>query len=450
MIDARGRYVLPGGVDPHTHMEMPFGGTTTCDDFGSGTVAAAFGGTTTIVDFCIQPRGRRFEDALATWHEKLRRTPPLIDVGFHLAVTDLTGGGGPGALADVTAQGIASFKLFMAYPDALMVDDQTLFRTMDVAAASGALVMVHAENGAVIDVLTREALAAGHTEPIWHARTRPPETEAEATHRAIHLARLAGCPLYVVHVSCRGALEAVARARAAGWDVTGETCTQYLFNDESDLDRPDFEGAKFVYTPPPRRQEDRDELWRALSDGTLSVLSSDHCAFRWRDQKAIGRDDFSKIPNGGPTIEHRLHLLHHHGVRTGRFGLERMVELFSSEPARRFGLYPRKGTIAPGSDADVVVFDPERELVISAATHHSRVDYNVFEGMVVTGGPELVLARGQVVIDGDRLVGRPRGEFIARPVRTAATPRSRRRAERSGVPAAHDRALASARQEQTR
>ena len=450
VIDARGRYVLPGGVDPHTHMEMPFGGTTTCDDFASGTIAAAFGGTTTIVDFCIQPRGRRFADALATWHEKLRRTPPLVDVGFHLAVTDLAGGGGPAALAAVTTQGIASFKLFMAYPEALMVDDETLFRTMDVAADHGALVMVHAENGAVIDVLIREALAAGHTEPIWHARTRPPETEAEATNRAIQLARLAGCQLYVVHVSCVPALEAVARAKAARWEVAAETCTQYLFNDESDLDRPNFEGAKYVYTPPPRQRDDREALWRALADGTLSVLSSDHCAFRWRDQKSIGRGDFSKIPNGGPTIEHRLHLLHHHGVRSGRLHLPRMVELFSTEPARRFSLYPRKGTIAPGSDADIVVFDPERELTISADTHHSRVDYNVFEGMTVIGAPELVLARGQVVIEGDRLVGRPRGEFIARPVRTAAAPRSRSRAQRSGAPGESGRALATAPPEPTR
>jgi dihydropyrimidinase len=417
VIDARGRYVLPGGVDPHTHMEMPFGGTTTCDDFTSGTVAAAFGGTTTIVDFCIQQRSQRFAEALSGWHDKLARCEPVIDVGFHLAVTDLDGGGGPDALAEVVSEGVTSFKLFMAYRDALMVDDDTLFRTMEVAASTGALVMVHAENGFVIDVLIREALAAGRTAPIWHARTRPPETEAEATNRAIALAHLAGCRLYVVHVSCVPALEAVARARSAGWDVEAETCTQYLFLDSSVLERPDFEGAKFVFTPPPRRKEDQVALWSALADGTLSVVSSDHCPFRWRDQKAIGRHDFSQIPNGAPTIEHRLHMLHHHGVRGGRISLSRMVELFSTEPARAFGLYPQKGTIAAGSDADLVIFDPLRELTISAGEHHSRVDYNVFEGMTVTGAPDVVVAGGRVIIEGNRLVGLARGRFLPRAAR---------------------------------
>jgi dihydropyrimidinase len=416
LIDARAKYVLPGGVDPHTHMEMPFGATTTCDDFGSGTRAAAFGGTTTIVDFCIQQHGQPFDEALACWHTKLERCPPLIDVGFHLAVTDLDGGGGEDALAATMERGVSSLKLFMAYRDTLMVDDDAMFRTMEVAARTGALVMVHAENGSVIDILVREALAAGHTDPRWHGRTRPPETEAEATNRAIQLAHLAGCSLYVVHVSCVQALAEVIRARAAGRRVTAETCTQYLFVDEDWLARPDFDGAKYVFTPPPRTRADQEALWSALADGTLSVLSSDHCPFRWRDQKAIGRHDFSQIPNGAPTIEHRLHLLHHHGVRAGRFGLTRMVELFATGPARVFGLYPRKGTIAPGSDADIVIFDPDRESTISAASHHSRVDYNVFEGMTVTGAPELVISRGEVLVEDGEVVGAPRGEFIARPV----------------------------------
>jgi dihydropyrimidinase len=341
VIDAAGLYVLPGGVDPHTHMEMPFGDTTTCDDFTSGTMAAAFGGTTTIVDFCIQQHGQAFADALAVWHEKLRRCPPLIDVGFHLAVTDLAGGGGAEALARLPADGVPSFKLFMAYKDALMVDDTTLFRVMQVAAATGAVVMVHAENGDVIDILVREALAAGHTEPIWHARTRPPETEAEATNRAIQLAHVAGCRLFVVHVSCSDALDAVTRAKLAGWDVWAETCTHYLFIDEAALARPGFEGAKYVYTPPPRPKQHQQALWSGLADGTLSLVSSDHCAFRWSDQKAIGRDDFSKIPNGGPSIEHRLHLLHEHGVRSGHFSLSRLVEIFSTAPARLLGLIAR-------------------------------------------------------------------------------------------------------------
>lgn len=421
VIDASGQYVLPGGVDPHTHMEMPFGGTTTCDDFTSGTVAAAFGGTTTIIDFCLQEHGQSFGDALRAWHKKIERCPPVIDVGFHLAVTDLDGGGGAEALAAVGGQGVSSLKLFMAYKGALMVDDETLFRTMQVAARTGALVMVHAENGGAIEVLITDAIAAGHTEPVWHGRTRPPETEAEATNRAIQLARIAGCRLYVVHVSCVPALDAVARARASGWEVWGETCTQYLFVDETALAEPEFEGAKYVFTPPPRTEHDQDALWAALADDRLSVVSSDHCAFRWQDQKAIGRDDFSKIPNGAPSIEHRLQMLHHHGVRTGKLSLSRLVELFSSEPARLFGLYPKKGAIAVGSDADLIVFDPERKETIRAAEHHSRVDYNLFEGATVVGAPEVVLSRGQVIIEGGALVGNAgRGEFLQRPVSSAA------------------------------
>ncbi len=414
VIDATGRYVLPGGVDPHTHMSMPFGSTTTCDDFTTGTVAAAFGGTTTILDFCIQEHGQPFEVALATWHAKLAQSTPVIDVGFHLAVTDFAGGGGTAALADVPSHGVSSLKLFMAYRDLLMIDDETMFRTMETAAETGALVMVHAENGYVIDVLIEHALRAGRTDPIWHARTRPPETEAEATSRAIHLAHLAGCRLYVVHVSCLPALEIVAATKAAGWDVEAETCTQYLFVDEAQFDAPDFEGAKFVFTPPPRREADRTALWRALADGTLSVLSSDHCPFRWRDQKSLGRYDFSKIPNGAPTIEHRLHMLHEHGVRRGRMSRSRMVELFATAPARTFGLYPQKGTIAIGSDADIVVFNPLCELTIRANEHHSAVDYNVFEGEHVTGAPETVIARGQVIVENGRLAGTARGRFLHR------------------------------------
>jgi len=421
VIDASGRYVLPGGVDPHTHLEMPFGGTTTCDDFTSGTAAAAFGGTSTIIDFCIQPHGQRFKDAIATWHEKAERCPPVVDYGFHLAVTDLDGGGGPDALARIPAQaGVASFKLFMAYKDALMVDDAAMFRTMRAARASGALVLVHAENGDVIDALIRDALAAGRTDPVWHARTRPPETEAEATHRAIEIARLADCPLYVVHVSCQAALEEIRRGRSRGDSLWAETCIQYLFAEESWLEEPDFGGAKYVFTPPPRTRKDHDILWSALADGTLSAVTSDHCPFRWRDQKTLGRHDFSQIPNGAPTIEHRLHMLHHHGVRDGRITLNRMVDLFATAPARLFGLYPKKGTIAVGSDADLVIFDPGREVTITARDHHSRVDYNVFEGQHVVGAPVTVLLRGNVVVDDGALVAEPGvGEFVARaPVRT--------------------------------
>jgi dihydropyrimidinase len=414
-IDAAGRYVLPGGVDPHTHMEMPSGGTVTCDDFTSGTVSAAFGGTTTIVDFAVQQHGQSLADALATWQEKMSRCPPVIDVGFHMAVTDLSGAGGTEDLARLVDQGITSFKLFLAYPGTLMVDDETMFLTMQVAAAAGALVMVHAENGGAIQALVAQALAAGHVEPKWHAATRPPLTEAEATSRAIDLAELAGCSLYVVHVSCAESLAPVIRARAAGQRVLAETCTHYLFIDETRLEEPDFGGGKYVFTPPPRSHENHEVLWGALAGGALSAVTSDHCAFNWRTQKSLGRDDFSKIPNGAPGIEHRLTLLHHFGVRAGRIGLNRFVELCCTAPARMFGLFPRKGTIAIGSDADILIWDPDKPLRISVDTHHSNVDYSMYEGTEVIGAPETVIVRGQLVVDHDELIATPgTGQFVAR------------------------------------
>jgi dihydropyrimidinase len=414
VIDATGKYVLPGGVDPHTHLDMPFGGTVTIDDVESGQISAAFGGTTTHVDFIIQPPGKSFSEAFEEWKAKANGKQ-VIDMGYHMAVTDLKEGGTLEELATLPDQGITSYKLFMAYKGALMVDDETLFRVMQVAAETGALVMVHAENGDAIDVLVKEALAAGNTEPKFHALTRPPETEGEATNRAIQLARVAGCKLYVVHVSCRESVEPIELAREKGWDVWGETCTQYFFVDYSFLERPDFEGAKYVYTPPPRAKENHQVLWRAVENDVLSVISTDHCAFLWDGQKTLGRDDFSKIPNGAPGLENRLQMIHEFGVRAGRISLNRMVELLSTNPARYFGLYPRKGTIAVGSDADLVVFDPERKVTISAATHHSKSDYNLFEGTEVTGAPQVVLLRGRVLVEGDELVGQPGiGEFIRR------------------------------------
>src|SRR2546421_340175 len=340
VIDASGKYVLPGGIDPHTHLDMPFGGTVTIDDVESGQTLAAFGGTTTHVDFIIQPQGSSFAEAL---------------------------------------------------------------------------VMVHAENGDAIDVLVKEALAAGHTEPKYHALTRPPETEGEATNRAIQLARVAGSPLYVVHVSCAESVEPIQLAREKGWDVWGETCTQYFFVDYTFLERPNFEGAKYVYTPPPRDKANQEVLWNAVRTDTLSAISTDHCAFLWDGQKTIGKDDFSKIPNGGPGLENRLQMIHEFGVRGGRISLNRMVELLSTNPAKLFGLYPRKGTIAVRSDPDLVVFDPEQRVTISAATHHSKTDYNLYEGTEVTGSPEVVLLRGNVLVEDGELIAQPGiGQFVAR------------------------------------
>jgi dihydropyrimidinase len=414
VIDAAGKYVLPGCIDPHTHLDMPFGGTVTIDDVESGQTSAAFGGTTCHVDFIIQGKGQTFAAALDDWRAKANGKQ-VIDMGYHMAVTDLAEGGTLEELASLPDQGITSYKLFMAYKGALMVDDETLYRTMEVAAKTGALVMVHAENGDVIDVLVKEALDAGHTEPLYHALTRPPEAEGEATNRAIQLAHLAGAPLYVVHVSCKEAVEPIALARERGWNVQGETCTQYFFTSLDDIAKPDFEGAKFVFSPPVRDKANWDVLWNAVRTDALSVISTDHCAFNWDGQKTLGKDDFSKIPNGGPGLENRLQMIHEFGVRAGRISLNRMVELLATNPAKLFGLYPRKGTIAVGSDADLVVFDPERTTTISAKTHHSKVDYTLYEGTQVTGSPEVVLLRGHVLVENGELVATPGiGRFVAR------------------------------------
>jgi dihydropyrimidinase len=414
VIDATGKYVLPGCIDPHTHLDMPFGGTVTIDDVESGQTSAAFGGTTTHVDFIIQGQGQTFAEALADWRAKAAGKQ-VIDMGYHMAVTDLKSGGTLEELATLPEQGITSYKLFMAYKGALMVDDETLFRTMEVASQTGALVMVHAENGDVIDVLVKEALAAGNTGPKYHALTRPPEAEGEATNRAIQLAHLAGAPLYVVHVSCKESVEPIALAREKGWDVWGETCTQYLFNSLDDISKPGFEGAKYVYSPPVRDKSNWDVLWNATRTDALSVISTDHCAFRFDGQKTLGKDDFSKIPNGGPGLEDRLRMIHHFGVREGRITLNRMVELLATNPAKLFGLYPRKGTVAVGSDADLVIFDPEKQVTISAKTNHSKCDYDLFEGTEVTGSPETVLLRGHVLVENGELVASPGiGQFVKR------------------------------------
>jgi dihydropyrimidinase len=416
VIDAAGRYVLPGMVDPHTHYENPFHDTVSCDDFTDGTLSAACGGTTTTVHFAIQQPGQTLAQTIEFWNAKLAAHPPFGDVGFHVAITDLSD---PGALDDLRGmpqRGITTFKLFMAYKsEGVGVDDETLFRVMQVAAEIDALVMVHAENGSVIEVLREQAVARGELAPIDHARTRPPVTEAEAVNRAIMLAEIAGASLYVVHVSCVEAIAPIRAARSRGTRVWGETCAQYLLTDESSLELPNFEGAKFLFTPPPRHARDREALWHALATGALSVVSSDHSPHPWAEQKALGHDDFRKIPNGAPGVEDRLRLLHHFGVNEGRLTMQELVSLLSTTPARLFGLYPRKGTLAVGSDADIVVFDPQREFELSVNTHHSKTDYNLYEGTRVMGTPELVLIRGRVVVRDNEPVGEAGyGEFLHR------------------------------------
>ena len=379
------------------------------------TVAAAFGGTTTIVDFCRAGVGdKTIEEGLANWHGKLKRTAPVVDVGFHMIVRDLAGEAAD-QLHDLGDGGVTSLKLFMAYKGDLMVDDEVIFETMQIASQTGAVVMVHAENGDVIDVLVRQARSQGRLSPRSHAETRPPITEAEAVGRAIQLSKLAKCPLYVVHVSCRESADLIAEARRAGERVWGETCTQYLFIDESDLDRPNFEGAKYVFTPPPRKEADRERLWKALASDELSVISTDHSPSSFNGAKALGRDDFSKIPNGAGGVEERLMMIHHYGVGQERFSLNRMVQLLATNPAKLLGLYPKKGSIVVGGDADLVIFDPEAKRTLSAEQLHSRCDYTLFEGYEVRGVPETVIVRGTVVVQDEQLRVEPgHGRFLSR------------------------------------
>jgi dihydropyrimidinase len=419
VIDASGMLLLPGGIDVHTHLDMPFGGTTSSDDFETGTRAAAFGGTTTLIDFAIQAKGTRMRDALDIWWKKADGRAS-IDYGLHMIVTDL-GEAGLDDMDSMVADGVASFKLFMAYPGVLMVDDATIFQAMSRTARNGALICMHAENGGVIDVIVRRALAEGKTAPIHHALTRPVTAEAEAVHRAIALAEMAGAPVYIVHLSSEDALNQVREARDRGVPAFAETCPQYLLLSMEELARPGFEGAKYVFTPPLREKHHPPKLWDGLKNDHLQVVSTDHCPFCFEDQKSLGKDDFTKIPNGGPGIENRLQLIYHHGVNQGRLSLNRFVELVATTPARLFGLYPRKGTLAPGSDADIVVWDPNADHVISAKTHHMRVDYSMFEGFTVKGNARMVMSRGEVIVDGGLYHGRPgRGQYLKRAARGGA------------------------------
>jgi dihydropyrimidinase len=413
IIDAAGRYVFPGGIDVHTHLDMPFGGTTSADDFETGTRAAAFGGTTTLIDFAIQYKGQTLRTAYDTWMAKASGKA-VCDYAFHCIITDLA----DAQLAEMNAlvrEGVTSFKLFMAYPGVFMLDDASIFRAMRTASKNGGMICMHAENGGAIDVIVQQALAEGKKAPKYHALTRPTTAEAEAVSRAIALAEMAGSPVYIVHLSCNEALEKVREARDRGLPVYAETCPQYLYLSLDNMDAPGFEGAKYVFTPPLREKWHQEKLWNGLKQDHLQVVSTDHCPFCFKEQKELGRDDFTKIPNGGPGIEHRMSLIYSGGVAAGRFSVNRFVELVSTTPAKLFGLYPRKGTIAVGSDADLVIFNPTRKHTISAATHHMRVDYSMFEGIEVTGMPDVVLSRGRVVVEADKFLGRAgAGEFLKR------------------------------------
>jgi dihydropyrimidinase len=413
VIDAKGRYVMPGAVDVHTHMELPFGGTFASDDFATGTAAAAWGGTTTIVDFAVQAFGQSLHQGLEQWQQKAQGKAH-IDYGFHVIVREVN----DSTLKEMDAlvdEGVPSFKLFMAYPGVFMLDDAAIFRAMSRTSENGGLIMMHAENGGAIDVLVKRYLAEGKGDPVNHGLTRPSSMEGEATGRAIALARLAGVAVYIVHLSSKDALDAVRAARDEGAAAFAETCPQYLYLSLEDLARPGFEGAKYVCSPPLRAKPHQEDLWKGLLQDDLQLVATDHCPFHFKQQKELGRGDFSKIPNGLPGVEDRFTLIFDGGVQSGRISINRFVELVSTAPAKMFGLFPRKGTIAPGSDADIVIFNPAVERTLSAKTHHMNVDYSCYEGMRVRGLPEIVMQRGAVLVENGAFLGKKgAGQFLRR------------------------------------
>jgi dihydropyrimidinase len=411
-IDASGKWVIPGAIDVHTHMELPFGGTFAKDTFESGTRAAAFGGTTTIIDFAVQGKGQALREGLDAWHAKAEGKA-TVDYGFHMIMSDVT----DDTLAEMDTlvdEGVTDFKLFTAYPGVFFSDDGAIFRAMQRTAKNGGLIMMHAENGLAIDVVAAQNFEAGNTDPYYHGTSRSPVMEGEATNRVIRLAEVAGVPVYIVHLSAIHALNEVRRARDEGLPAYAETCPQYLFLTLEDMGN-GFEGAKFVCSPPLRPAEHAPELWKGLAKDDLQVVSTDHCPFDFHGQKDLGQGDFRKVPNGLPGVEDRVNLLHSGGVVGGRLTPNRWVDVISTAPARMFGLEGRKGVVAVGADADLVVYDPQARHTISADTHHMDVDYSVYEGREVTGRAEIVLSRGKVIVDGDEWLGAAGdGKFLKR------------------------------------
>jgi dihydropyrimidinase len=416
-IDASGLLVMPGGIDVHTHLDMPFGGTVSADDYRTGTMAAAIGGTTTVIDFALQSMGSTLRAAFDTWRAKAVGKA-CIDYSLHMAVTDLGPGDGSQGLLEMeemVREGISSFKLFMAYPNVLMIDDGLMFKVMQKAGELNALCCVHAENGSVIDIVVARMLAEGKTAPHYHSLSRSTKAEAEATHRAIAIAEMAGATVYIVHLSNEDSLRELKHAQQRGLRALAETCIQYLvLSIEDQMPGKSWDEAKYVFTPPLREKRNHDALWHALEHGSLSVVSTDHCPFRFADQKSLGRHDFTKIPNGGPGIENRLQILWHFGVNSGRLKPERFVELACTAPARIFGM-PKKGVIKADMDADILLWDPNADYAISAATQTMATDYSMFEGWKVRGNAKHVFSRGQLVVQDGKWIGEVgRGKFIKR------------------------------------
>lgn len=412
VIDASWKLVIPGGIDPHTHMELPFGGTSSSDDFFTGTRAAAHGGTTTIIDFAVQTKGESMTSGVDTWHKKAEGKT-CIDYGFHLITTEFEDGDEK-EMYKLIDEGISSFKLFMAYPGVFLADDATIFRAMSAAGTRGGLVCMHAENGIVINEIIKRFLADGRTAPKFHALTRPTIAEAEGVHRAIAIAEMAESPVYIVHLSSKDALDQVRQARDRGIPAFAETCPQYLFHSVEDYGD-GWDGAKYVMTPPLREKHNNEELWKGLKMDDLQVISTDHCPFCMKEQKELGKESFDKIPNGAPGVENRMALIYNGGVIENRISLNRFVELTSTAAAKMFGMFPKKGTIAVGSDADIVIFDPNGETKFGVEHEHMNVDYSSYEGWTVKGKVETVLSRGRVVIENGEHTGKQGdGQFIKR------------------------------------